>query len=596
MNFKRFAIRSFRQKFFFSYFALLLIFLALMFPFVAGSVQKIVYNSMCNRADELIAKLELAKDEEGLLRVIKDQKHYIFYRIGILDDEQRLLYDSHTKRLMRPLFFPLQFATHPEVEQARQHGIGYAEEYSYILGQKLIYVAKRFEFHGKNYILRLAFPYQYTQELRRNFEIGFVLFSSVVLILFSAVTSLVLNRLTNPIKQIIEAIKPYQKGKDTSIPEIHLNAHPDDEFTQLANTLNSLNERIKSQIDQLTHERNEKEAILESLAEGVLAVDADMTILYANTMAREFLGLDRSLLGMAFPQGAHPHYFDLLTLCHKEEKLITDAIQMTHQGKKLFLNVLVCPRENRRGAILVLQDKSIHYKVLEMRKDFIANASHELKTPITIIRGFAETLQDNLSLPREMIVDITEKIARSCERMAKTIRNLLTLADIENLPSSRIGPCDLVHLAKSCRQTLVSVYPHVQCTLSYNENHPFEISADEELLEVALMNLMDNAAKYSRENPAIHISLEQLVGFIKISVSDNGIGIPETELEQIFQRFYRVNKMHSKKLGGSGLGLSIVETIVEKHFGKISVHSCLGQGSTFTMLIADNLKETLLHV
>lgn len=596
MNFKRFAIRSFRQKFFFSYFALLLVFLALMFPFVAGSVQKIVYNSMCNRADELIAKLELAKDEEGLLRVIKDQKHYIFYRIGILDDEQRLLYDSHTKRLMRPLFFPLQFATHPEVEQARQHGIGYAEEYSYILGQKLIYVAKRFEFHGKNYILRLAFPYQYTQELRRNFEIGFVLFSSVVLILFSAVTSLVLNRLTNPIKQIIEAIKPYQKGKDTSIPEIHLNAHPDDEFTQLANTLNSLNERIKSQIDQLTHERNEKEAILESLAEGVLAVDADMTILYANTMAREFLGLDRSLLGLPFPQGLHPHYFELLTLCHKEEKLITDAIQMTHQDKKLFLNVLVCPRENRRGAILVLQDKSIHYKVLEMRKDFIANASHELKTPITIIRGFAETLQDNLSLPREMIVDITEKIVRSCERMTKTIRNLLTLADIENLPSSRIGPCDLVHLAKACRQTLVSVYPHVECTLFYDETHSFEISADAELLEVALMNLMDNAAKYGRENPTIHVSLEQMVGFIKISVKDNGIGIPETELEQIFQRFYRVNKMHSKKLGGSGLGLSIVETIVEKHFGKIFVHSCLGQGSTFTMLIADNLKETLLHV
>jgi signal transduction histidine kinase len=590
MNVKGFAIRSFRQKFFVSYLVLLFVFLALMFPFVAGSVHRIVYNSMNNRADELIAKLKDAKDEAGLIETIKDQKHYSFYRIGILDDQQRLLYDSHTRRLLRPLFFPLQFTSHPEVQQALETGVGYSEEYSYILAQKLIYVAKSFVFQGKTYVLRLAFPYQYTQELRQNFEIGFVLFSSMALILFSVMTGLVLHRLTSPIRQITKAIEPYHQGFSADIKKIELNTHPDDEFSQLANTLNSLSDLIRSHIESLTHERNEKEAILESLVEGVLAVDADMTLSYANTMALSLLGLDRSALGKPFPSNIHSRYFELLQLCQKESSLFTDAWPLVHQEKKLFLNILVCPRENKRGAILVLQDKSIHYKILEMRKDFIANASHELKTPITIIRGFAETLQDNLNLPRLMVVDITEKIVRNCERMTKTIRNLLTLADIENLPRSRIGFCNLVELAESCRQNLLSFNSKVQVDIFYNEEQCFDIACDRELLEVALSNLLDNAAKYSKDTPRIRIDLERLPNKIKIAVTDNGIGIPESELENIFQRFYRVNKMYSKKLGGSGLGLSIVETIVEKHFGKIFVTSTLGQGSSFTMLIADDLE------
>lgn len=590
MNVKGFAIRSFRQKFFVSYLVLLLVFLALMFPFVAGSVHSIVYNSMCNRADELILKLKGAQDEKGLVQTIKDQKHYIFYRIGILDDQQRLLYDSHTRRLLRPLFFPLQFTSHPEVQEALAKGVGYAEEYSHILQQKLIYVAKSFDFQGKVYVLRVAFPYQYTQELRHNFEIGFILFSSVVLILFSAMTGLVLHRLTSPIRQITKAIEPYNQGFSADIKKIELNTHPEDEFSQLANTLNSLSNLIRSHIQSITHERNEKEAILESLAEGVLAVDADMTISYANSMALSLLELDRSAMGKLFSKGQHARYFELLQLCHRESSLFSDEMQLVHQGKKLYLNILVCPRENRRGAILVLQDKSIHYKILEMRKDFIANASHELKTPITIIRGFAETLQDNLNLPRETVADITDKIVRNCMRMTKTIRNLLTLADIENLPHSRIGQCNIIELAASCRQTLLSIKPHVTVDIEYKEEESFDIYCDPELLEVALSNLLDNAAKYSKDSPHIHVNISREPGNIKIAVSDNGIGIPENELENIFQRFYRVNKMHSKKLGGSGLGLSIVETIVEKHFGTISVTSTLGVGSCFTMLIADDLE------
>lgn len=474
VNFKSFAIHSFRQKFFLSFIALLIVFLALMFPFVAASVQRIVSNSLNNRADELVASLLKATSKNDLISILKDQKHYTFFRIALLDSDQRLLYDSHTKRLMRPLFFPFQFTAHPEVEQALAKGHGYAEEYSEILSQKLIYVAKSFKLENKTYVLRLAFPYQYTQELRNNFELGFILFSSVVLILFSVMAGLVLHRLTKPIDQIINAIKPYQEGKATDVPKIELDAHPQDDFGRLASTLNSLSDQIRSQL-------------------------------------------------------------------------------------------------------------SMHYKIIDMKKEFIANASHELKTPITIIRGFAETLHDNPCLPQHTTLEITDKIVHSCERMTRIIRNLLTLADIENIPRSRASLCNLVELARCCRSTLIAVHPKASVKIACREDLEYIVEADEALLEVALMNLLDNAAKYSKNDPQITITLAHVDNNIHLSVQDNGLGIPESDLERIFQRFYRVNKMHSKKIGGSGLGLSIVETIVEKHMGKVFVTSLLGEGSTFTM-------------
>jgi two-component system, OmpR family, phosphate regulon sensor histidine kinase PhoR len=584
-------MKSFRQKILLSYLILLLLFLALMFPLVIDSVQQIVFHSMSDRADELIHKLQQANDDESLIKVLKEQKHLLFYRIGILDDKQRLLYDSHTRRIIGPLHFPMQFTPHTEVEQAIQKGIGYSEEYSQLLGQELIYLAKTFEFHKKNYVLRLAFPHQYIQELRKNFEIGFILFSSVILILFSVMTGLVLNRLTHPIRQIIQAIRRYQSGDGdvTTLPEIQLKTGPQDDFTHLANTLNSLSSRIKSQIETLTHERNEKEAILESLAEGVLAIDKDLKISYANSMALNFLQITKNELGQEFPSSKHPKCYELLLKCIVEGKVLNGSLEIIPDSKSLHLNIVASPREKGRGAILVLQDKSIYYKILEMRKDFIANASHELKTPITIIRGFAETLQEHPYLPKETIDDITFKIVKNCQRMTKIIKNLLTLADIENLPHSRLEKCSLIELVMNCKNTLHTIWPQTEISLHFDPQIGYELTADPELLEVAVMNLLDNAAKYSKEKTHITIQLEKLPGHVKVAIQDNGIGIPQNELENVFQRFYTVNKAHSKKLGGSGLGLSIVETIVEKHFGKISVESTPGIGSTFSLYFPDDI-------
>ena len=223
------------------------------------------------------------------------------------------------------------------------------------------------------------------------------------------------------------------------------------------------------------------------------------------------------------------------------------------------------------------------YKVIEMGKDFVANASHELRTPITIIRGFAETLQDLPEISQEMLAEITEKIVRTCIRLDKLVKSLLTLADIENLSKERMQEVNLVMLAENCVRTLLTAHPNAHVKL-HSPEASIPIYAEGDLIELAILNLMENAVKYSQGPAEIEVKIEPMGDEVQLKVTDRGIGISEVDLSHIFERFYTVNKARSRKLGGAGLGLSIVKTIVDKHHGKIAVESELGAGTTFTMI------------
>lgn len=544
-------------------------------------------------ADELIRELVIAKNDEELVQALKDHKSQLFYRVGILDNERRLLYDSHTKRLLGTPFFPLQFVTHPEIEEALQNGSGYSEEYSHLLGQKLVYLAKRFDFHGQPYVIRLAFPFQYIQDLREGFTIGFLFFGSLVLILFSALASILLNHFSSPIRDITWAIRNYTEGNLDTLPNIHLKTAQQDEFTHLAKTLNSLSQRVRLEIESVTRERNEKEAILESLSEGVIAVDNNFSVSYANKTALRFLELHHTVVGKPLPAELNPKYQRLLEQCCQKKALVVDEMEIRRANDRLYLNVVATPREYGGGALLVLHDKSVYYRMIEMRKAFIANASHELKTPITVIRGFAETFHDNFDLPKETVQEVTKRIVDNCRRMTSIIKNLLTLADIENLPSFRVAPRNIVGLIQGCKTTVLSVWADAEITVVCDTNESFDVEVDESLMEMAITNLLDNAAKYSEGSAKIEVRIMKKESWVVVEVQDRGIGIPDADLEHIFQRFYRVNKIHSTKLGGSGLGLSIVETIINKHLGRITVQSTLGHGSTFTIFLPIKLGEKL---
>lgn len=461
---------SFRQKIFLSYLGVLLIFLALLFPFALHTVKRIVFKAMEDRSDELIEKIQSAPNNDALVRILKDQRPVIFFRVSIITNEKKVLYDSHTKHLLGPRFSQEYIVDHPEVMEAFKDGVGYSEDYSELLGQQFAYMAKTFDFHGKTYVLRTAFPYKYVDELTQDFQNGFLSLAALVLLLFTMMTWLIIYNLTRPIQKIINAVKPYQQGLQKDLPVVSMDSiNSNDDFGRLASTLNSLSTKIQKQIDVL--------------------------------------------------------------------------------------------------------------------KDFSANASHELKTPITIIRGFAEALHENPNLPKDVVEDVTGKIVNNCKRMTAIIKDLLTLADIEQLPSSRLVECDLHSIILNCCHMVQEVHRDANIVVNLESNREMRLLADPTLMEMAFLNLIENGAKYSSSPAQITITMHNDGSHITVAIADQGIGIPDEDQEHVFQRFYTVDKTRSRKLGGTGLGLSIVEGVIEKHHGAISLSSKLGAGSTFTVTL-----------
>lgn len=357
--------------------------------------------------------------------------------------------------------------------------------------------------------------------------------------------------------------------------------------------------RLEEILKTLQDEQWEKQTILESLEEGVISCDAQMRICSINFVGSKMIGIPRKkLLGQLFShlmQESHSPLlgacYELLKKCQEHSHVLTDSISLM-RTKRIRLDLIATPKGSQKGTILILQDTSNHYKVLEMGKDFVANASHELRTPITIVKGFAETLQDLPELPKEMVIEITEKIVRNCQRMETLIKNLLTLADLQNLPECRFQECDLTSFAESCRQTILAVHEKVYIDIE-KEGEEITIDADPDLLELAITNLLENAAKYSNQPAHITISIKREGEEANIAISDQGIGIPPNDLEEIFERFYTVDKARSRRLGGTGLGLSIVKTIIEKHQGTITASSLPGKGTTFSILLPLKSNECL---
>ena len=444
---------SFRKKIIISYLVVFLLFIALMFPFSVTTVKSIIHQSIVAQSNELITKIRSAPNNDELVRRLKELRSTLFFRVALITNDQKVLYDTHLKRILGPKFSQEYIVDHPEVSDAFKEGVGFSEGYSNLFSQKFAYVAVAFDFHGKTYVMRSAFPYRFVTALTHNFEVGFLAVSSIVLALFSLMTWLIINHLSSPIRKILVDIAPYQEGKTTTVPEIRLRSvSPLDDFGKLAATLNSLSLRIRNQINTLTRERNEKEAILHAM--------------------------------------------------------------------------------------------------LEMRQNFIANASHELKTPLTVIRGFAETLHDHPDLPQEIVLDVTAKIVNNCKKMTSLIKDLLILSDIENMTETNLIECDLEDLIFTCQEHVLEAHSKAQIEVENLANEPVYCTADPRLLTMAFNNVLENAVKYSKEPAKVHVTIDRSDEKVMVAIRDEGIGIPPAHLENIFQRFYSVDREHSHKMGG----------------------------------------------
>jgi len=574
---------TFKQKIFLSYLLVFLLLATLLYPLTTHLVEHIHQKHVIGSVQTLVRELQKSSSEKELIDQLKARQPYLFFRVTLYDPLKGYIFDSQ-EEINSFDFDDDSRIAHPEIEKALRTGKAYTVRYSSVFSEQMAYVAIRFSIHEKEYILRAVFPNGQIAALTHDLTSTFVFFVLGLLLVFSLFAWCILHYLTKPVYKILDSIRPFQEGKEEHIPRITITS-PVSEFGQLASTLNALSSRVQKQIETLTQEKNEKSAILESLIEGVIAVDASLFVIYLNRMAETFLDIDQHIVGKPFSQIGLPGCEELLKKARQTNQPAFSVLKLGRKTRRFF-DLVAVPLGAEEGAILVLQDKTSLHRVIEMGRDFVANASHELKTPITIISGFAETLHDHPELSKEISQEITQKILSNCVRMETLIKNLLTLAALdEGLPDSRLKQSDLIDLVEQAKQMARAVHPHAHIKIEKKGEEPFLLRLDSALFLQAVFNLLDNAAKYSKPPAKITVRLDKREKEYVLEIEDQGIGIPQADLERIFERFYAVDKSHSRMLGGSGLGLSIVEQIIDKHHGTIIVASEIGKGTTFTITL-----------
>jgi two-component system phosphate regulon sensor histidine kinase PhoR len=505
-------------------------------------------------------------------------------RVTIVDPQGLVLADSHHD--------PETMENHahrPEIQAAERSGVGRSIRHSATLNRDLCYLALRLNYHGEpGYILRLALPLEDVDSsiaaVRRR-----ILWASLAAALVAlAIAYFFSQSFTERIARLRAFAEGLVRERFSQVP---LPA-ADDELGALGRSLNSTASQLRDLVDRLSVESAQREAILASMVEGVLAVDSSLRITFANeSFARA--------VGAPIPIPAKLPLVELVRAPELREILarvlaggesVKQRLQLPGAVDRVF-EVQAAPLTSgaARGAIAILHDITDLERLERVRKDFVANVSHELRTPLTAIRGYAETLLEGALEDDENNRRFLEIIKAHAIRLNNIASDLLTLSELE---SGKVSPApEPISVRAALESALHTVEAEarvrgVTVTCGRVDDAQAQVLGDRLQIEQALVNLLDNAVKFNRPSGEVLVEITRPAdGKVRISIADTGIGIPYDDLPRIFERFYRVDKARSREVGGTGLGLSIVKHIVERLNGTVSVESQLGKGSTFTLLI-----------
>lgn len=361
------------------------------------------------------------------------------------------------------------------------------------------------------------------------------------------------------------------------------------------NAIRDLNARLAQQQEKSFHEKNELKAILSSMVEGVMVIGRDEKILYVSPNASEMFQMRSKDVELKPYWEVIPHSQINTSISEalKSEKAVNKEITLVGSEDVIF-SMQISPVMQEGGltsAVAVFHDITELKDLLKMRTEFVANVSHELKTPLTSIKGFAETLQEepDLSETAQKFLGIIQKQSRRLELL---VDDLLSLSAIESKETKmEMAPQELAPLLHSVvlmHKKAIDAAGH-DVTVNVPGGVP-KIYADRHRLEQVIINLLDNAIKFTPAGGRILIEAQVQVPYVRIDVQDNGMGIPAQHLPRIFERFYRVDKARSQQSGGTGLGLAIVKHIAQAHQGKVEVQSTPGKGCTFSVFFPLALK------
>ncbi len=476
----------------------------------------------------------------------------------------------------------------PEIKAALSDGSGRAVRYSETVGHDLVYLAKRFDLTGGGIVVvRFSLPVYRLEEDLRAFRRSLWSVSLLILCAAGGASLLFFRAISSRIGRLKEFSRRIAEGDFRPVPLERSN----DELADLSRTLNQTASKLDQTIRILTSERNQSEAILASMEEGVAVIDSGQRVIFCNKAFYQAADIPEANYENR-PVVEVLRHSDLLALFKKAlggNEIIHGEVVVGSVRTKSFAATSAPIRSNGQsfGAVMVLHDISEIRRLERARRDFVANISHEFRTPLTAIQGFAETLLGGALEDKVNSRRFIEIIHEHALRLGRLTEDLLKLARIEaGQLQMEIQPVAVAGVVESCIETIRVKAGKKNLALESDcaANLP-PISGDLRLLQEALQNLLDNAVRYTSAGGRIRVQGVLEENEIALSVSDTGIGIPKADQERIFERFYRADAARSRESGGTGLGLSIAKHLVEAHGGRIKVESEVGRGSIFTIFL-----------
>ncbi len=539
-------------------------------------------------ATELSASREDGRGESRLQRRVEALGDEIGTRLTIIHADGEVIAESDAN--------PARMDNHgqrPEVVEARKNGFGTSSRYSDSVHRQMRYFAITVSVDGELLgFARSSVPLTAIAnrlgQLRNAMALAVALAIAVALVL----GFLYARRVTKPVRMMAEAAEAIAGGREHGSVEIYTS----DELGDMARAFNTMNEKLQRSIATVEADRNKLEAIFGSMVEGVVAVDRKQRIVHMNEVARQLLGISpgevigreiTAVVGVREISEMLSETLDQGRLVHRVVQLAGSTRGSATKVRDRTLGVHVSPLETSSevlaGAVLVLDDITQLRRLETVRRDFVGNVSHELKTPVTAIRGLVETLLDDPEIDPIRRVRFMTKIRNQAERLTSLVTDLLSLSRLESGGLNELEPIDVRRAVERSVHALRSTAEARRIAIiTEAPPHPVMVEADEEILVQAVSNLLDNALKYTSGNGSVWARVKtDADDSVTIEVQDTGMGIEARHHNRIFERFYRVDKARSRELGGTGLGLAIVKHIALALGGEVSLDSSPGCGSTF---------------
>ena len=507
---------------------------------------------------------------------LKDLAKQIKLRLTIINLKGKVIFDSEKS--------PEQMDNHLnrlEVKNALHNKIGTSIRFSDTLHEDMLYVAKSLAYQGKTTgVLRIAEPLTLLNRQVYQAIIFLVILGTVISFFAMLIAYFISRKITNPFKELISILNDYGQA-DFKHHFIESNIA---EINQITNALHNMSEELSEKIKAIVKEKLEKESILNNMMEGVITIDRYETVTNINKAALSLLKLDGKICCVYFQEIIrNPELNELIKKVLAEPAQIRKEIYLAQTQIYLQVSMSSLINESKKiiGAIIVLNDISRLKEAETLEKAFVANVSHELKTPLTVIKGFVETLMNGSVKKQEDYLNFLEIINRHLNRLGAIIDDLLTLSKVEDQKSVNFEKTSLAEVVRKALDICATKAEAKKIKINIDLEQDFILYLNPLLIEQAIINLIDNAVQYSAENSTITIKTGGNQDQCWLLVSDEGIGIAEDHLPHLFKRFYRVDKSRSRESGGTGLGLAIAQHILDLHKARIEVKSTLGQGSDF---------------